>query len=96
MVLNNVLKLQINAKNLHFFGVTPANPFHLQLSGSKFFALLRILEPVPEDEDGFKWLQINNPFGFASHIGLKVDCFKCGGFKLHSKFAMELKKTDYK
>lgn len=86
MRIDKALQVNLQGENLHILGCTGLHPHENKIKGSKFFALLRILKDVPE-QNGVKWLYVPNHFGYATFLGFEVKEFKNGTFSLKTKWA---------
>jgi len=89
MKVDKALKVFIKPENLHIMGLTGLHPHENKLEGSKFFAFIRLLKDVPE-QDGFKWLYIPNEYGYCNFLGVKATEFQNGSYTVKHKFAQSI------
>lgn len=89
MRIDKALQINVKPENLHTMGLTPLHPHENKVQGSKFFALKRILNDVP-DQNGFKWLYIPNEYGYCNFLGVQIKEFKNGMHQVKYKFAQSI------
>jgi len=81
-----------NRETLHTLGITSLRPYNSILEGSKFFALVRMLDNYKADKDGFKWIKIEGSH-LVDFLGVQIVKFKNGNYSVAYKYATELKEA---
>lgn len=89
MEVDKALKVYIKPENLHIMGLTPLHPHENKMQGSQFFAFLRLIKEIPE-QDGFKWLYVPNDYGYCNFLAVKVIHHKKAGYMIKFKYAQSI------